>query len=147
MLLDRVPSSLLRSRLTGPAGLVPLAIRLGAGTAVVGFGIGKFADHAKEVTDFRGFGVPMPEIAVSLAGTIETVGGVLVVIGLLTRLGALAIAANLVGALLTAGINEGGTFHLVVGPSIMILMLVLVVTGAGPLSVDERLLRRSAGSP
>jgi len=44
---------------------------------------------------------------------------------------------HLLGALLTAGVNEGGTFHLIVGPTLMLAMLVLVVTGAGALGVDN----------
>ena len=126
-----------RSRLSGPAAFVPTVIRLVAGGAIVGFGIGKFVDHAQEVRDFSGFGVPLPELSVPLAGTVEVVGGLLVVIGLLTRPAALAVAANLLGALLTAGVNEGGTFHLIVGPTFMLAMLVLVVTGAGALGVDN----------
>ena len=45
--------------------------------------MGKFADHASEVADFRHYGVPLPELAVPLAGTIEIVGGFCVVIGFL----------------------------------------------------------------
>ena len=135
------------SRVHGAVAFVPLLIRLVAGTFVVGAGFGKFLDHAQEVRDFRGFGVPLPDLAVPLAGTIEVVGGILVVIGLLTRPAALLVAANLLGALLTAGINEGGTFHLVIGPSIMLAMLVLVWTGAGAYSIDGRLLGPSAHTP
>jgi len=130
------------SRVDGPAAFVPLVIRLIAGLYVMGAGFGKFLNHAQEVRDFHGFGVPLPDLAVPLAGTIEVAGGLLVVIGLLTRPAALLVAANLLAALLTAGINVGGTFHLVVGPSLMLAMLVLVWTGAGAYSADGRLRKR-----
>ena len=98
--------------------------------------------------DFRGFGVPLPEVAVPLAGTIEVVGGLLVVLGFLTRPAALAVAMNLLGALLTAGVNEGGAFHLVVGPTLTGLMLFLVWSGAGAISFDTHIAdRRSTQSP
>ena len=116
-------------------------VRVAAGLFIALAGVAKFADHAKEVHDFRGFGVPLAEIAVPLAGAIELVGGALVVIGFLTRPAALAIALNLLGALLTAGINEGGTFHLVVGPTLMVIMAFFVWSGAGTPSFDARLVR------
>jgi putative oxidoreductase len=122
--------------------VLPLVIRLTCGPALVGFGLGKFVDHAQELQDFRGFGVPLPEVSVYVAGVIELVGGMLLIVGLLTRVAALAVALNLVGALLTAGLTEGGTFHLVVGPTLLALMLVLVGTGAGALSLDGWLVHR-----
>src|SRR3954452_11258277 len=96
-----------------------LAVRLVAGGFLIGVGIGKFADHASEVADFRHYGVPVPDLAVPLAGVIEVAGGLCVVVGLLTRPAAAVVAVNLLVALLTAGIIDGGTFHLVVGPVLM----------------------------
>ena len=141
-MLDAVPSSWLRSRPFGPRGVPALVLRIGAGAPLVLIGVGKFVDRASEVRDFRSFGVPVPAVAVPLAGAIEVLGGLAVVIGLLTRPAALLVAANLVGALLTAGVREGGTFHLVVGPVLMIAMLVIAFVGPGPLSVDARILSR-----
>jgi putative oxidoreductase len=147
-MLDRLPTSLFRSRFPGPAEYLSLLLRVGAGGFVVLAGIGKFVDHAHEVDEFRDFGVPLPELAVPFTGAVEVVGGVLVVIGLLTRVGALAVAATLVGALLTAGINEGGTFHLVVGPTVMVGMLLVAWLGGGIASVDRRIAAvRDAGAP
>src|SRR4051812_23055446 len=137
-----IESRLLRSRLHGALGVVPFVIRLFTGLALVGFGLGKFVDHAQELQDFRSFDVPFPEVAVCVAGLIEIIGGLLLIVGLLTRVAALVVAMNLVAALLTAGLAEGGTFHLVVGPTLMALMLLLVWTGAGALSLDGRLVRR-----
>ena len=141
--LDR----LLAPRWRGAVGVVPLLIRVGTGVFLLGAGVGKLADHAKEVADFKDFGVPLPDLAVYASGVVEVVCGVLLVIGLLTRIAAALLAANLIGALLSAGVNVGGTFHLVVGPTILLLMLVLVWTGAGALSVDGLLTRRARQRP
>ena len=141
-MLDAVPSSWLRSRRFGPRGVPALLVRLAAGIPLVLIGIGKFVDRASEVRDFRSFGVPVPSVAVPLAGVIEVLGGLAVVVGLLTRPAALLVATNLVVALLTAGINEGGTFHLVVGPVLLVCMLVIAFVGPGPLSLDARILSR-----
>ena len=143
-MVRRIPEWVLGSRLRGRTELMAVILRVAAGLFIALAGVGKFADHAKEVHDFRGFGVPLAEIAVPLAGAIELVGGVLVIIGFLTRPAALAIAINLLGALFTAGINEGGTFHLVVGPTLMVIMACFVWSGGGTPSIDAQLVRRRA---
>jgi putative oxidoreductase len=142
-MLDRIPRRLLVARPDGRvAAVVVGAVRLAAGAFLVGVGLGKFTDHASELADFRHYGVPFPELAVPLAGVIEVVGGACVVVGFLIRPAAALVALNLLGALLTAGLTDGGTFHLVVGPVVMVAMLVLVVTGAPAPSVDASVVSR-----
>jgi len=141
--LDRIPTWLSAPRVHGvAASVVVLALRLAAGIFLVGVGIGKLADRASEVADFRHYGVPLTDLAVPLAGIIEIVGGVCVVVGLLIRPAAAVVALNLLVALLTAGVTDGGTFHLVVGPTVMIAMVVLVWTGAPAPSLDALVLSR-----
>lgn len=143
-MVRRIPTWAFGSRPRGRTEVIAVIVRVAAGLFIALAGVGKFADHAKEVHDFRGFGVPLAEIAVPLAGAIEVIGGVLVLIGFLTRPAALAIALNLLGALFTAGINEGGTFHLVVGPTLMVIMAFFVWSGGGAASIDARLVRLRA---
>ena len=141
--LDRIPTRMLAPRVDGTvARLLVLAVRLAAGLFLIGVGIGKFADRASEVADFRHYGVPLPDVAVPVAGVIEVVGGVCVVLGLLIRPAAAIVAVNLLVALLTAGLTDGGTFHLVVGPALMVAMVLLVVTGAPAPSGDQAILSR-----
>jgi putative oxidoreductase len=132
----------LATRLHGSAAWLPTVVRVVTGVFFVSASTGKFFDYSKEVDDFRKFEVPWPEVAVPAVGTLELVGGILLVIGLLTRPAALLLALDMVGALLTAGRVEGGSFHLVYGPILLVLMIVLVWTGPGRLSVDQRLLAR-----
>jgi putative oxidoreductase len=142
-MLDRIPRRVLVARPGGIAAAVVLGgVRLVSGGFLVAVGIGKFTDHASELADFRHYGVPLPALAVPLAGAIEIVGGACVVAGFLIRPAAALVALNLLGALLTAGVTDGGTFHLVVGPTVMVTMLVLVVTGAAAPSVDAYLVSR-----
>lgn len=140
--LDRLPAPLLRTRDRGAVGVAMLVVRLAAGLPLVLFGIGKFTSYGSEVTDFRHYGLPLPEAAVVLAGIVEVVGGAAIVAGFLTRLAAGVVALNLLVALLTAGLVDGGTFHLVVGPVLLAACVVLVVLGGGTLSADARLLAR-----
>jgi putative oxidoreductase len=119
-------------------------VRVVTGVLFVAVSLGKFVDHAAEATDFAHYGIPAPEIATYLVGTLELVGGALLVIGLLTRPAAALLAANLVGAIATAGRVDGGSFHLGVAPTLLVAMLFLVWAGPGVLAVDRMLLPRAA---
>jgi putative oxidoreductase len=123
-------------------------VRVVTGVLFVTFALGKFVDHAQESVDFDHYGIPAPEVATYLVGTLELLGGILLVIGLCTRPAAALLALNLVGAIATAGRVDGGTFHLGVGPAMLVAMLFLVWAGSGRLALDRRLsaLARSARS-
>jgi putative oxidoreductase len=136
-----------RSRITRVSGLlawVPTIVRIITGAFFVSVSTGKFFDHSKEVADFRKYEVPWPDVAVPVVGVVELVGGLLLVIGLLTRPAALVLAADMIGALATAGRVEGGSFHLVYPPILLVCMIFLLWAGPGRLSLDERLTRRAA---
>ncbi len=143
--MNDVIERLQETRAVGVAAWAPTVVRLVAGLFFVSTGAGKFLDYSKEVDDFRGFEVPWPEVAVPMAGTIEVVGGLLLIVGLLTRPAALALIGNMVVALLTAGRVEGGSFHLVYPPILILLMLFLLWAGPGRLSLDRRMVERRAG--
>ena len=91
---------------------------------------------------------PMMEMSsgmLTLVGLIETVGAIAVLIGLFTPLGALGLAVIMVGALhykinkwhvpFTAMEKMGWEFDLI----LLAAALLLMTTGAGPLSVDASL--------
>ncbi len=125
------------------ASAIALVLRVGAGAILIGFGQSKFAHHAKEVRAFHRYGLPAPEVFTYVIGTVELVGGVLLVLGLLTRLVALGLAGNMVGAVATGGRVDGGFVNLGLAPMLLVVMLYLVWAGAGRFSLDERLRRRT----
>ncbi|MET0627866.1 MAG: DoxX family protein [Acidimicrobiia bacterium] len=127
------------SRFTGPAAWIAATLRVVTGVLFISFSTGKFTDHMDEAVDFERYGLPWPDGAVYLAGALELLGGLLLVIGLLTRPAALVLAANLVVAIATAGPVDGGTFHLGVGPVMLVAMLFLVWAGPGVLALDNRI--------
>lgn len=139
--MDRLLHALVRER--GPA-LLAFLIRLAAGGFFVAVSLGKFFDHAVEAHDFDRYGVPFPATAVIVVGIVELVGGLALIVGLGTRIAAAILAADMVGAIATAGRVEGGTFNLGVAPALLILMLILLWTGPGMWSLDRRLARRIA---
>jgi putative oxidoreductase len=118
------------------------AVRVIPGLVFMFTGIGKFVTFQSEVDAFRSFGIPWPEGMVVLSGLLEAIGGLFLVLGLLTRPVALALAVNMAIAIGTAGRTVGGPFHLGVAPALLVLMLVLVWSGATMWSLDRRLLAR-----
>jgi putative oxidoreductase len=120
----------------------PAVLRVAAGAIFIGFGQSKFAHHARETASFESYGLPFPSEFVYVIGTAEIVFGILLVLGLATRLAALAMAGNMVGAIATGGRVDGGFVNLGLAPALLVAMLVLVWTGPGAYSVDALLLRR-----
>ncbi len=134
---------LLHSRFDSRVGASLVALtRAVAGLLFVTFSIGKFADHGAEAADFDRYGVPLPDFSVYAVGTLELVCGLLLVIGLLTRPAAAALALNMVGAISTAGRVDGGSFHLGVAPTMLAVMLLLLWVGSGRPAFDAILERR-----
>jgi putative oxidoreductase len=129
-------SRLLDSR----AGVATAVVRILAGLVFVVFSLPKFLLHEFELAEFVRFGFPESSVLVYLVGLLELTGGVMLLAGFLTRLAAAGLAANMVGAIATAGVVVGGPIHLGVAPALLVAMLYLVWAGSGPAAVDRRLL-------
>lgn len=127
-------------------GPVPMILRVAAGVVFVLFSIGKFTRRDAEIRAFERFDVPWPEVTVALVGVLELVGGLLLIVGLLTRPAALALAGNMIGAIATGGRVEGGIIHLGLAPALLVVMLILLWTGAGDRSFDRRVAASPASS-
>jgi uncharacterized membrane protein YphA (DoxX/SURF4 family) len=135
----------------GPSSTVerrwPLAVRAFAAFVFVSFGIGKFVDHRSELASFRHYVLPNPDLLVYLVGGLEIGCGILLTPGFLTRLAAVLLAADMVGAIIVSGFGRWETVSLTVAPVMLVLMTVLVWVGAGRLSVDGLLIQLSVRSP
>jgi putative oxidoreductase len=128
-------AGLMSPRLRGPSAAVPAAVA--AGAVFVSFGIGHFANHASEVADFRRYEVPVASVAVWAVGVAELVGGLALLLGLVVRLAATVLAADMVGVVATAGRVQGGSLNLGLAPVLFAAMAFLVWAGPGPLALDR----------
>jgi uncharacterized membrane protein YphA (DoxX/SURF4 family) len=141
-------SRLLTTRQTPAARFAPL-VRLAAAAVLIPFGVGKFTAHASEVDSFRNYGLPAPDAFVYLIGVLEVGCGALLLAGALTRLAALVMAGDMIGAIAVSGIEEGEVVpSLTLAPALLAGMLFLLIIGPGSRSFDARIARRvSEGGP
>lgn len=127
------------------AFVAPLLTRLVMGQAFYQTGSGKIANFANTVSFFTELGIPMPEANAFFVSRLEFWGGLLLVVGLATRLVALGLASTMVVALLTAdresflealrGAGDAGLTDVV--PFVYLLFLTwLVLFGPGKASLD-----------
>lgn len=155
----------LRALVTSDAPAATLLIRIMVGAVFVSEGIQKFLHPAAVGAGrFAKIGIPAPEVMGPLVGVIEITCGVLVLVGLFTRLAAVPLIGVMVVAIVSTKIpillgegfwgfelrklstygfwsmaHEARTdFAMVLGSSFLVLV------GAGPRSLDHRLAARGA---
>jgi putative oxidoreductase len=124
------------------AWLPAVAVRIVAGAVFIGFGQSKFVHHAREARAFDRYGLPDPNVFAHATGTLELALGSALLLGLLTRLAALGLAGNMVGAIATGGRVDGGFVNLGLAPILLVAMLFLVWAGGGRWSLDTVLARK-----
>jgi uncharacterized membrane protein YphA (DoxX/SURF4 family) len=90
-----------------------------------------------------GLGVPAPEIVAWLQTMAEGLGGLLLIIGLLTRYVTLPLIATMVGAILLVKVNVGFVVQGVAGAELDVALLAgllcLLFIGPGRISLDARM--------
>lgn len=97
---------------------------------------------------FGQMGIPMPALIGPFIALLELFGGLALVFGLLTRLAALGLAFNMLGAILLVHLKGG--FFLPNGAEFALSLLggaaLLTFTGAGAFSLDALIARRENGA-
>lgn len=101
-------------------------IRWAAAIVFVVFGVGKFVDHAAELASFRDYPLPAPEVLVYAVGVLEIAGGALLASGRLLRPAAVALAGDMVGAIVASGLARGEVVSLTLAPALLVAMVVLL---------------------
>jgi putative oxidoreductase len=141
-----------------------ILVRLMTGGVFLSEGILKFVYANQGVGRFTKLGIPMPELTAAFIGSLEIVGGLLLIFGFLTRLVAMPFIIEMVVAILTTKIALYlGTSPLPLPPSPpkvgfwavmhesrsdyaqILTSTFLLIAGPGPWSFDARLQRSRAG--
>lgn len=100
--LQRLIDFLLNPPLTAPRSV--LILRLMAGGVFLSEGILKFVYTNQGVGRFTKLGIPAPELTANFIGTLEIVGGLILIAGLFTRVIAVPFIIEMVVAILTTKI-------------------------------------------
>jgi putative oxidoreductase len=136
--------------------LSTLVSRLVLGEAFILTGLGKWKHFDRTTAFFTQIGIPQPKANAAFIATLELVGGVCLVLGFGTRMFSLLLSATMVVALSTAdresflgAFNPGAEKGFMdVTPFVFLMLLMwLAAWGAGPLSADRLLFRKSTDHP
>ncbi len=126
-----------------PHSLFLLLIRVYWGWLFFQAGFGKFTHLERTAQFFGSLGLPSPEIMAVFIASVETFGGILLFLGLASRLVGLVLAGNMIGAFLVA--HREALFHIISKPddfymalpfSFLFASLVILFCGGGKFSLD-----------
>ncbi|MDQ3367382.1 MAG: DoxX family protein [Myxococcota bacterium] len=126
-------------------GIGPLLARVVVGLVFVTTGWGKLHNLGTVETFFASLHIPAPGLVAPFVAALELVGGVLIVIGLATRLASALLIGVMAVALWTAKLPElhgvvdlAGTIEM----AYLAILAWLVVAGPGAISLDHLVGRR-----
>src|SRR5215468_8049875 len=123
-------AAILGTRVTGAGGRWLAVARWAVAGIFLGFGVTKFSNHAAELASFSHYPLPAPALVVSLVGVLEIGGGLLLAAGLLTRLAALALDADMIGAVVVSGLARWEAVSLTLAPPLLLAtMIILIASG------------------
>ena len=128
------------------AWLAPLFARIVTGWVFLWTGWGKLTHLPQVVENFAGWGIPAPSVLGPFASGVEFFGGILLLVGLLTRIASGALGVVMIVAVAAVQWTEVETFLDLVGLEevmYLALFLWLAIAGAGPVSLDRLLERRA----
>jgi putative oxidoreductase len=117
-----------------------LSLRIVVGITFLVHGLDKLSDISGAEQLFASYSIPAPGLMAPFVGVTETVGGLLLIAGLATRLASAALTIDMAVALATA--HEDLKFFAADGGVELEVLLVgaslaLVLAGAGRFSLDE----------
>jgi putative oxidoreductase len=124
--------------------LAPLAARIVVGWVFLWSGWGKLHILPRMIDNFREWGIPGPEILAPFVSGMEFVGGLLLLVGLLTRFIAVPMMVIMVVAIVSAKWADVDSLETLLGfeeVSYFVMFAWLGIAGPGPVSLDHLVLK------
>jgi putative oxidoreductase len=128
------------------AWLAPLVARVTVGWVFLWSGWGKLNNLPTVIENFVGWGIPYSELMAPFVSAVEFAGGLLLLIGLFTRIAAAPLVIVMIVAIRSALWEEVDSLEILLGfaeTAYMAIFLWLAIAGPGPVSVDHVLERWS----
>ncbi|HEX4387982.1 MAG TPA: DoxX family protein [Steroidobacteraceae bacterium] len=125
--------------------LAPLFARITVGWVFLWSGWGKLNNLPQIVENFAGWHVPAPQVLAPFVSGVEFFGGLLLLVGLLTRISAGALGVVMIVAIRSAKWADVDSLETLLGFDefeYLALFLWLAIAGAGAVSIDHWLERR-----
>ncbi|HEV7507876.1 MAG TPA: DoxX family protein [Thermoanaerobaculia bacterium] len=127
----------------------PLLARLTLGIIFAESGWGKLHNLPRVIAFFTELGIPAPSIQAPFVAGVEFVGGLLIFIGLFTRIAAIPLSATMLVAIATAkmgDVHSIGDFAGLSEWAYFVLLMWLAWAGAGKVSLDALITGRRGKS-
>ncbi len=131
-----------------------LVMRLWWGWSFFLTGKGKLMNHSGTTDFFQSLGIPMPGFNAWVAGGVECVGGLCLLVGLASRLWAIPLSITMIVAYLTADymalnsiFSDPDKFTTAAPFLFLLTSLIILAFGPGAFSVDHLLERKLLRTP
>jgi putative oxidoreductase len=118
----------------------PLPIRILAGITFIVHGLPKFENVSETQGFFGSIGLP-PELAIPI-GLLEVIGGIFLVVGVLTRITAALFVTEMIGAILVVKLPDGFVNGYELELLLMAGSISLLLTGPRRISIESDVLKR-----
>jgi putative oxidoreductase len=143
--MNALRAGFFRNRTSGWFAVVTAVLRILCGVAFILAGVAKFADLGTTTAGFVAAGYPDSPVIPFLVALLEVVAGLMLVVGLGTRLAALGLGIVMIGAT----IANAMTFPAAVPATVLLFVFLAYLLWAGPgkAALDSRILAKQAGTP
>lgn len=127
------------------SGLVELLLRVYVGATMIYHGSGKLIYFSGTVEFFRAVGIEPAGLMTVMAGLGESLGGIALIVGLFSRLGATVNCLSMFIAIIFVGwpngfdIRDGGWEY---EATLMFVFMFIAIQGAGKYSLDYKLFNK-----
>ncbi|WP_315834331.1 DoxX family protein [Bradyrhizobium prioriisuperbiae] len=131
------------------AEIGPLIMRLVVGYVFMLTGWSKLNNLPAMIQNFTDWGIPFPSILTPFVSGVECFGGLMLILGLFTRIPAIMLAAVMVVAIKSAKWGDVESLETLLGfeeVTYMAAFLWLAAVGPGKISLDHLLLRAAGRS-
>jgi putative oxidoreductase len=126
----------------------PLIMRLIVGYTFMQAGWGKLNNLAQVTENFAGWGIPFPTILTPFVSAVEFFGGILLILGLFTRIPAAMLAVVMVVAVKSAKWGDVDSLQTLLGfeeATYFAAFMWLAIAGPGAASLDRLLVNAGDG--